>query len=318
MPYRQSAESSQDGEVVEESTDWTQLTSKLTPALLSRLTGESRDHWSLTSASSAPQDYEDIPGLTKSADVMHSEKELHFLPVDLKRTWRIGATGRERTEAARDRSWALGDLLEKFCSGGQARDRESEVLGELQFAFLMVLTLNNNSCLEQWKRLLGLLFTCREAVKGRTSLFLELIKILRLQLDHIKDSDGGLFDFSEDGGGFLKPLLRKFRRGLDGFDGKWKVDVLDELDDLQDHLRDEFGWEMDDSFVKRGMVELEDGEQVELEVAGVDEDEETGEYAPAVVELTAAQMKELEGGDEDMDIAMDEEEADLEEMDARF
>lgn len=325
-PYRQTVQSGQtteDEDVMEESTDWGQLTSRITPTLLSRITGLNPDHWSLTSASSAAQDLESIPGLELSNSVIHPEKELHFLPIDLKRTWREGATGRERTEAAQDRSWALGELIEKYCKADDGRTRDYEILGELQFCFLMVLTLNNNSCLEQWKRLLGLLFTCRQAVKERTRLFVELLKSLRLQLNHCADMEAGMFDLNEQGGGFLKPLLRKFRKGLDEWDGKWKADMVDQFDELQDYLREEYGWELDESFVKRGMLQLEDGEQVEMDVNGADEDDETGEYAPAIVELTPDQIREFHrsgtGNAAHEDIAEDDEEdADLDDMDTRY
>jgi A1 cistron-splicing factor AAR2 len=325
-PYRQtvhSGDTAEDEDAVEESTDWPNLTSRITPSLLSRICGLNPDHWSLTSASSALQDLETIPGLESSSSNDYPEKELQFLPIDLKQTWRKGATGRERTEAAQDRSWALGDLIDKHCKGKDMRVREHEVLGELQFCFLMVLTLNNNSCLEQWKRLLSLLFTCREAIRERLRLFIELLQVLRLQLSHCADIEAGIFDMNENGGGFLKPLLTKFRKVLDDYEGKWKADVVDEFDELQDFLKEEFGWELDDSFVKRGMLELEDGERVEMDVNGADKDDETGEYAPTVVELSPEQMKALKTNGVDhangKDSSEDEEDdQDLEDMDTRY
>jgi A1 cistron-splicing factor AAR2 len=242
----------------------------------------------------------------------------------LKKTWRDGATGRERSEGAQDRSWTLGELIEKHCQGRNPQAKESEILGELQFAFLMVLTLNNNSCLEQWKRLLTVLFTCRQAIKERAHLFVQVLETLKVQLGHCADMEAGMFDMNEHGGGFLKPLLRRFRKALDDFDGKWKADLVDEFDELQEFLQQEFGWELDDSFVKRGMLELEDGEQVEMDVNDADEDDETGEYAPIVVDLTPSQLKALDGMPEaDGDSAKDsdedsEEDADLEDMDRRY
>ncbi|KAF1974714.1 hypothetical protein BU23DRAFT_89422 [Bimuria novae-zelandiae CBS 107.79] len=320
-PYRQTVQAGDTAEddAVEESSDWDRLTSRISQSLLSRICGLDPDHWALTSASSAAQDLENIPGLEASNSVLHPEKELRFFPVDLKQTWRAGATGRERTEAAQDRSWALGDILEKHGISEDPRSRSFEILGELQFCFLMVLTLNNNSCLEQWKRLLGLLLTCRAAVKERFHLFLELLQTLRLQLSHCGDMEAGMFNLNEQDGGFLRPLLRKFRKGLDDFDGKRKADIVDEFDELQDFLQKEFGWQLDDSYVKRGMLELEDGEQVEMDMNGADEDDETGDYAPTVVELTPAQLKELNGGETDGRSADgSEEEADLDEMDTRY
>ena len=322
-PYRQTVQegdSGAEGDYKEESQDWDELTSRITQTLLSRICGLNPDHWSLTSASSGLLDQESIPGLESSNSTQHPEKELRFLPVDLRRTWRVGATGRERTEAAQDRSWFLGDLIDNHSQAGDKRGREFEVLGELQFAFLMVLTLNNNSCLEQWKRILTLLFTCRQAIKERSHLFLELLRTLRIQLSHCVDMDG-FFDMNEVDGGFLRLLFKKFRRNLDDFDGKWKSDMVDELDELEDYLQKQFGWERGDSFVKRGMLDLEDGERVEMDVNDADEDDESGDYAPTIVELTPAQLNELNGGDVGYKkgVAEDsEEEADLDDMDERY
>ncbi|KAK8173687.1 A1 cistron-splicing factor [Phyllosticta citrichinensis] len=312
-PYRQSA--SKDGEEQEDREgDWRNLTDCISADMLFRILGDDAtpDHWALTSASSAARDMDDIPGLSKEQSAFQPDRELHFLPVDLKQTWREGATGRERTEAARDRSWALGELVEQHC----ARQEEDEILGEMQFAFLMVLTLNNNSCLEQWRRILELLFTCKRAVVSRPGLYIKLLQLLRLQLKRTQDAEGGLFDLSEDGASLLKSLLRRFRKGLDELQGAQKADVLDELDDLEEFLKSEYGWQLDDAFVRRGMLELEDGEQVEMDVGGYDEDDETGEYAPTMVELTADQKKNL-GLSEDQE-EESEEEADIEDMDSRY
>lgn len=326
-PYRQTVQEGDSGAEEnwsEESTDWDNLTSRITPTILSRICGLNPDHWSLTSASSAAQDLEDIPGLEQSNSVLHPEKELKLLPIDLKRTWRVGATGRERTDAAQDRSWFLGELVDNHCQASDKRGREFEILGELQFAFLMVLTLNNNSCLEQWKRILQLLLTCRMAIQERSSFYMELIKVLRVQLGRCGDIDGGLFDMSEVGGGFLRPLFMRFRKSLDDFDGKWKSDLVDELEDLQEYLHKQFGWQIDGSYVKRGMLELEDGEQVEMEVNGADEDDELGDYAPVVVELTPEQLRMLDGDEsshqsQTSDKTEDsEDDADLDDMDMRY
>ncbi|KAF2086672.1 hypothetical protein K490DRAFT_57585 [Saccharata proteae CBS 121410] len=312
-PYRQSAKQDETEEV---KNGWAELTTHITESLLSRITGSTTPgHWSLTSASSADRDLDDIPGLSKEESKFQPEKELQFLPIDLKQTWRSGATGRERSEAAQDRSWALGEMIEQHCGGQQM-----EVLGELQFCFLMVLTLNNNSCLEQWKRILTLLFTCKACLTERAELFVEMLALLKLQLQHCQEAEGGLFDLTDEGGALLKGLLRRFRKALDDVSGKAKADIVDELDELEEYLKDEYGWQLDDSFVRRGMLELEDGERVEMDVSGYEEDDESGEYAPMVVELTAAQAEELHGPGPSGDYAEaeDEEEQDLEDLDARY
>jgi A1 cistron-splicing factor AAR2 len=111
----------------------------------------------------------------------------------------------------------------------------------------------------------------------------------------------------------------RFRKSLDDFNGKWKADLVDELEDLQEYLEKAFGWEMDGSYVKRGLLELEDGERVEMDVNGADEDDELGDYAPTVVELTPEQLKLMGGSDVGhTDEEESEEEADLDDMDTRY
>lgn len=347
-PYRQATSKTEDSEEIEESSDWPTLTASITTKLLSRITGSDSD-WKLSSASSSRRDLEEIPGLSTEDLNLEAESELHFLPIDLKQTWREGATGRERTDAAQDRSWALENLISTFCRDGDA----SEIVGELQFCFLMVLTLNNFSCFEQWKRILTLLFTCKNAVSTRSDLFTSAIAALRLQLQHCKDAEGGLIDLADEGGSLLKGLLVRFRKGLEAPGGIEVGDVLDELDDLEGYLRQEHGWQFGGSFVKTGLLELEDGEQVQMRTTAFDEDDETGEFAPQIVDLTPEQArmlgvqyepdlstnltraslretktKEVEGSDEDDATSSDEDEnnhsddseeiQDLDEMDARF
>ncbi|KAI9719823.1 MAG: hypothetical protein M1812_003312 [Candelaria pacifica] len=284
-PYRQSVLSA-GGELgaVEETNDWARLTDCITPALLSRITNGHLDDWTLSSASCAKEDTESIPGLSNEEDFAALEKPLGFLPINLKQTWREGAVGRERTEAAKDRSWALGDLIERHCS----QDGEGQIIGEMQFTFLMVLTLGNYSCLEQWKRILNLALTCHSATNDRSGLFVKVLGALKLQLQHSNDVEGGLFDFSDEGGAMLKNLLKTFRRGLEDRNGNGHSAIMDELNRLESYVKSEYGWELSDSYVRRGMLELEDGEQVEMEVSDLEGEDERGEYAPVILEVTEA------------------------------
>lgn len=109
-PYRQT---STDSSGEEDINDWPALTSAVTASVLTRITTGDSNHWYLTSASSARRDIEDIPGMDDDdKKALQADKELNFLPINLKKTWREGATGRERTEAAQDRSWALDHIVE--------------------------------------------------------------------------------------------------------------------------------------------------------------------------------------------------------------
>ncbi|PYI22013.1 hypothetical protein BO99DRAFT_480034 [Aspergillus violaceofuscus CBS 115571] len=299
--------------------DWLGLTDRITAGLLDRIVGvpavdvDGRARWMVTSASSALRDSDAIPGLTVEAEeeggkqrldesafervTREKEREFSFVPVELKRTWREGAIGKERTEAAQDRSWALGNLIDRVSSGSGAQDAgsdrerervgEGQLLGELQFSFLMIMTLMNYSCLQQWKRLLELILTCRSAIREREAFMSDLLRLLLLQLRRCDDVEGGLFDLDgEEGGAFLRKLLMKFRKSLYEVLECTDTQVKTEFEKLEAFVKEEYDWELNrDVILRRGMVQLEDGEQVELEVEGDNEEEELGEYAPMVVDL---------------------------------
>lgn len=279
---------------------WSTLTAHITHSLLSRLTTGT---FTLTSTSCSIQDRDEIPGLSASevASALEGE-ELVFLGIDLSRTWREGAVGRERTEGARDRGWALAEAVRRSREEATKLDGRKEegedgeaqwgdgVLGEMEVCFLMVLTLGNYSCLEEWKRVLELIFTSRQIVDEHEEFFGEALSLLGLQLRRCEDVEGGLFDFSDDGGGgaFLKKLLKRFRRALNEMfadDGAKGERIKVEMEELEEWVKEEYGWDLSDDLVKRGMLVLEDGEMVEMEMDGAEEDEERGEYAPVIVEL---------------------------------
>ena len=160
-----------------------------------------------------------------------------------------------------------------------------EILGELQFCFLMVLTLASYSCLEQWKRLLSVLLTCEKALDEVEGYFVEVLRILELQLRHADDVEGGLFELRDEiGCAWLRHLLSAFGDTVRDTVGE-NGELSREVERFERDMRERFGWEGKGDVVRRGMVELEDGERVEVSLDGVDEDEERGEYAPVVVEL---------------------------------
>lgn len=304
------------------------------------------------------QDRDEIPGLSAKEEAELNggengeERTLGVLGIDLKRTWRPGAVGRERTEGAIDRGWALEDLVGRWQqrqhrlhlhhhrdqekgkegSGEDSSDEEdgedeegqeeeeewgTPILGQMEVCFLMILTVANYSCLEEWKRILGLVLTCKSIVKKREEWFAGFLDQLRRQLAHGDDVEGGLFDMSDEGGGYLRELLKGFKRTVDEvFDddnnnnNKTDINKINNnqaqaqaqpqksnsppgstlkpaLQNLETFLQAEHGWDdLSDSFLRKGTLELEDGEQVfEVEMDELLGEDERGEYAPVVVEV---------------------------------
>ena len=280
-PYRQSA----GGEAKAGMGDWARLTEHVNSKLLDHLT--QNGDWTITSASCAKEDRDEIPGLT-AEDVGEDERELGVLGIDLKRTWREGAIGRERTEAALDSSWALRDVVSRWQRRGLEEEEEwgSVILGQMEACFLMVLTVANYSCMEEWKRCVGLVLTCKRAVRERQQWFETFLVLLRRQMERCEDVEGGLFDMSDDGGAYLKRLLKGFKMTLGQVFGEAEGEGVKEATEaLEAFLKREYGWQLGDEFVRRGILELEDGEQVEMEVEEMDGEDERGEYAPVVVDL---------------------------------
>lgn len=324
MPYRQSA--TNDFSPLQTPDTWATLTQHITPFLLTRLLNSSQE-WNVTTSSCAPQDRDDIPGLSSDEAREGQERELHMLGIDLTRTWRTGAVGRERTEGAMDRSWALEDLASRLAAEegkgaengvNQGDHDEGEwgapILGQFEISFLLVATVANFSCLEEWKRILGLVLTCSAAIRRHPSFFATFLRLLHGQLQAADTCvEGGLLDLGDDSNE-LKKLLRGFRRTLarvfiadaaanvngdeassSDDDGNGDLDddeddgheVSSEMNRLEGWLHQTYGWELGDWFVRRGGLVLEDGEVVEMEVEDQvdDGEDERGEYAPVVVDL---------------------------------
>lgn len=280
-PYRQSAGK----EPKAETGDWSGLTDHISPRLLGHLT--QNEEWRITSASCAEEDMDKIPGLTDEG-TGEEERELGVLGINLKRTWREGALGRERTEAALDSSWALSDIVERWQSQDQEEKGEWVVLGQMEACFIMVLTVANYSCLEEWKRCVGLVLTCKRALREREAWFEQLLLLLKRQMERCEDVEGGLFDLNDEGGSYLKGLLKRFKMALGQVFGETEgEDVKQAMEALEAFLKGDYGWELGDEFVRRGMLELEDGEQVEMEMEEMEGEDERGEYAPVVVELNS-------------------------------
>ena len=250
---------------------WRSLVGHVTPGVLTRLLGAG---WAAETTSSSLHDDESGGKFESSNEV-----RIAFTPMNLKVTWPPGALGRERTEMARDRSWALQEVL----------SRQQELLGEWEVAFVVCLFLGNFAAGEQWQRVVRLALTCRAAVfGGMEGWFVGFIAGLRRMLEVLVGAgDGGGFLGEEVMGEVLK-LLRGFGKMLreeEEEDPKRGRKVREEYLKLARWAEGKMDWVLDTRDVlRKGLVQTEEGDMVEIEDEGLEEEEETGEYAPAVVE----------------------------------
>lgn len=275
LPYRQSAQPSDPQTTEQEARIWHALTSSISENTLNRIL-----NGPITSASSSAQDEDAIPGISNSQFASEDETELKLLPINLKQTWPDGAIGRERTEKAQDRSWALANFVDGKCDHDP-----SELLGELQFCFVMVLTLNNNSCYEQWRRLIDLVLTCRKAALNEPSFFVKFINAVQVQCESCEKAQEAIIDLQDDGPNFLAPLLSRFRAGLDDAPRVKTKLIFEAIDEFEDSMKEKYDWQLERRHMRRGMVDLDDGERVELDMDDSEDEREDGEYAPVVVQL---------------------------------
>ena len=172
----------------------------------------------------------------------------------------------------------------------------------MEFCFLAILTLSNNSCLEQWKRIITLVLTSYEIVSSQPRFFVAFLALLLCQLQHCNDVEGGLFEIDPESGTgegkVLRRILVGFRKELQEIavtvppechktnddTAEGVESVQEKMEELEVWLQEEWRWELSDSWVRRGMLELEDRERVEIEMAEMEGENERGEYAPVVVE----------------------------------
>jgi A1 cistron-splicing factor AAR2 len=144
------------------------------------------------------------------------------------------------------------------------------------------------------------LLSCQAALGEVQGFFVEVVRVLAMQVRHFDDVEGGMFEMRDEGGSaWLRSVWGRFRAvvedafsmGQDEAEGKGKgtskvgeQGLKKEVENLQRLFEEKYGWASEKDVLRRGMLELEDGERIEVSMAGVDEDEETGEYAPLIVD----------------------------------
>ena len=280
---------------------WDKLTSCVSESVLTRVTGCPTSPWQfhttdrVRGSSILPAEIE----LEKHVSVVAvSELNFHFSQTD--KTYNVSSVGAARTEAAVDATQYIQQAIEgkKLPSGNRASSPSSgpvspeDLVGELQLVFLLGMHLGNESCVHQWWHAILTIFLRAPNLAVRLpNLCLGLIETLTAQLAYDASRlDGSVFEFGADYAETLRLSLIVYKRRLHDLlphagEDERETSILKAFARLEALVVSALGWDLSGEYVRRGKMSLEDGEEVEVELAELEAEDERGEYAPAVVDL---------------------------------
>jgi len=269
---------------------WRRLTSNITETMLQRITGRQTGPWNVHTTDRV-----------KGSIVLAAERELDravsVVAVDeLKfsfsqtdKTYTIETIGSARTQQAVDSTAYLTSVVDKPNSGLT----DTDIVGEVQFAFLVGMHLGNESCvLQWWHMVLRILLRAFTLIQTKPYLSRLFIETLSAQLSYEQTYlDGSILDYGHDSSRDLRLALTIYKRRLDEQLLTLNAAATDEqvaagkaFLELES-LAWKFGWDLRADYVRSGKVMLEDGEEVEVEMDDLEAEDERGEFAAVVVEM---------------------------------
>lgn len=272
---------------------WSQLSSYITPAVLSRVTTHQGDKWHVDTVDRVNGEGMLAAEVELDRRVSHSLsqfRELEFVFSQHAKTYRTSNAGRDRTLEATDATPYINALI----SSETARTTEGQLIGEMQFAFIVGVNIGNDACIQQWWHIvLNIVLKAYLLPSIRPQLAAGLLKSLAAQLIYC----GAWVDNSplNDGASRARELrlsLTIYKRRLDELLASLgsKATPAQQLvqsafADVENAVSTTLDWDVSGDYMRKGRVTLEDGEEVELEMDDLEAEDERGEFAPEVVEL---------------------------------
>ncbi|KAL7957606.1 AAR2 domain-containing protein [Trichoderma compactum] len=271
---------------------WELLSGSVTEQVLGRVTGQHANTWHVDTT-------DRVKGAVLLAAEMELEKrfanhvfqsrELNFSFSQHSKTYSADVLGAARSLAATDATSYMMSVM----SEPHKQLSEDDVVGELQFAFIVGVALGNDACIQQWRHMMVKLILKAYLLPEQRPVF--AVKLLQTIIAQLQYSSLWLEESIMDYGGPESQALRLaliiYKRRLD-----------EVLNSLGTHATPEqrrvglaiarletqvvaLGWDLHADYVRRGKVMLEDGEEVEVEMEELQAEDERGEWAPEVVEL---------------------------------
>lgn len=214
---------------------------------------------------------------------------LNFVFPKDSQTFSLEATGRERTQQATDTTTHIVSIINGSCEWDA-----DVILGELQFCYITGMVLGNIWCLEHWGHIVKMMFKAIDLTMDQPKFFKKFIEVVQAQLTYDGVGVvGSIFDHDNELADDLRIILTKFKSQVD----EKLTKSLDGLTEDQGAFAETFkefvevlsklgpGWDIGSNYLRSGRYQMEDGEYVDAELTELQEEDERGEYAPAVVEL---------------------------------
>ncbi|PFH56719.1 hypothetical protein XA68_16105 [Ophiocordyceps unilateralis] len=270
---------------------WNQLTYHISKAVLNRITSDQEDGWNFHTCDRVQGSLRVPAEMELDRRLSHplfQSHELKFRFEQQARTFSLGSLGSDRTRDAVDATtYVLSCLAESDFVA------DEEILGDLQFAYIVGVYLGNDACVQQWWfMVLRIFLRAHRLIIRRPALVAAMLDTLTAQLYHSADwVDGSILDYSDALSRDLRISLIVYKRRMMEIIPAWlnsdssteaaTAQAFQKLEVAVAHL----GWDLGDNYLRTGKVMLEDGVEVEVALEELQAEDERGEFAPEIVEL---------------------------------
>lgn len=271
---------------------WQQLTTHINSRVLNRIAGPQVGGWFVHTLDRAHGALHFSPELELERAVPNKnlqQRELHFTFERTTRLFSLLSLGAERSQQAIDPTTYLMSQIEDPNSGLMYDD----LIGELQFSFIVGIHIGTDACLEQWWfMLLKLIIKAHLLVQRKPFLVAAMWHTVAAQITYTSEwMETSILDNSEAKCRELRIGLIIYKRRMEEFLQSDEnliepihLAVGTAFSRVEAVLTD-LGWDLTDDYVRRGMVMMEDGEEIELELTDLEAEDERGEWAPEIVEF---------------------------------
>ncbi|KAN0014493.1 hypothetical protein ACTFIU_000811 [Dictyostelium citrinum] len=142
-----------------------------------------------------------------------------------------------------DKSQCIEFIINKYY-----KDNEMDLLGEIEFCFVLFIFGMTWSGFQQWKELVTLFLSCDDLVTKKPTLFIEFFKILKNQL---QEAPNDMFESELSNRIFIKPLLKQFIESFYNPEftdlekmSPIQLQLFKTIIDLKNFLSNKFNWNL--------------------------------------------------------------------------